>query len=51
MDMKTDSLNLVEAKLNLLKRVFEGQFVKREAIEQTRNTEWRWQLQLVIYFK
>jgi len=39
MDMKTDSLNLVEAKLNLLKRVLEGQFVKRETIEQTRNTE------------
>jgi hypothetical protein len=30
MDMKTDSLNLVEASLNLLKRVFEGQFVKRD---------------------
>jgi len=39
MDMKTDSLNLVEAKLNLLKRVFEGHFVKRETAERTRNSE------------
>jgi hypothetical protein len=39
MDMKTDSLNLVEAKLNLLKRVFEGHFVKSETVEQTRSTE------------
>jgi hypothetical protein len=38
MDMKTDSLNVVEAKLNLLKRVFQGQFVKRE-YKATRKTE------------